>query len=398
MEKMRFRKKLVFSLSVLITVIAILEIFLRVTCLVFPKEIYHIFPNHPEHDRKGFRNEFVPVTADIVAFGDSQTYGTGAPRDKAWPRQLADMAKLQVYSIAQGGYGPVHSLLLFEEAKTFKPKLIIEAFYAGNDLYDSYSIVYYEGKCSELKSNDKQLFDSIQSLEKDEPLKNKINQLFSMEDNKGKGKINYITRFKLFLSKNSKLYIFLSFYKETIERFLSLNLYDWGNVKLDAMKHIKFTEIFESKNFRTVFTPAYRLSALNLGDSRISEGFSISLKALKMLANRSEEANIQFVVLLIPTKELVFSGSVVNLENFSQKYRNLIENEKKFWLKTKTFLKNQNIYFIDALPALRKCIQENNQPYKITTDGHPSEEGHRFIVKEILDYLNRIKLVNISGS
>src|SRR5262245_47441025 len=96
-------------------------------------------PNNPEHDAKGFRNPRVPARVPIVALGDSNTYGWGVKPDEAWPRRLQRLASQDVYSMAYGGFGPVHLLSLFDEALALKPRLIIVSFYSGNDLYDSYS-------------------------------------------------------------------------------------------------------------------------------------------------------------------------------------------------------------------------------------------------------------------
>src|SRR5881394_3687348 len=37
------------------------------------------------HDAWGFRNRSVPESADVVALGDSHTYGNCAKRSEAWP-------------------------------------------------------------------------------------------------------------------------------------------------------------------------------------------------------------------------------------------------------------------------------------------------------------------------
>ena len=41
------------------------------------------------HDNWGFRNAKVPETAEIVALGDSHTYGNTARMNEAWPKVLA---------------------------------------------------------------------------------------------------------------------------------------------------------------------------------------------------------------------------------------------------------------------------------------------------------------------
>ncbi len=210
-------------------------------------------------------------------------------------------------------------------------------------------------------------------------------------------KMNYLNRFKQFLSDKSKLYQCLSSLKNTAvahffkqDRKRSLNSYDWEEIKSDAIQKQKFAEIYESGNLKTVFTPAYRLSALNFEDARISEGFQMSLKALKILAENSEQADIQFVVLLIPTKELVFKG-VVDLTKMSENYKNQTAQEESLWLKTKSFLKDNQIDFVDALPVLRALVLEGRQPYPMTSSGHPNEIGHEMIAEEMVNYLNEIQ-------
>src|SRR5215831_8543819 len=121
-------------------------------------------PEFPGHDSKGFRNSKVPSRADIVVFGDSQTYGTTwLEPENTWPRQLESIIHSTVYSMAFPGDSPVDSLLLWDEALSLLPKTIIEAFYAGNDLFDAYVRVYKDGKFPELKSSDPIAQNSFQS-------------------------------------------------------------------------------------------------------------------------------------------------------------------------------------------------------------------------------------------
>ena len=135
-------------------------------------------PKYPEHDENGFRNEAVPQKVDIVAMGDSQTYGAGIKRP--WPQQAQDLAGagLTVYNMSFGGYGPVHSLVLLDEALELKPKVIIEAFYAGNDLFDSFNISYYFNDFDFLKTHDKQTIATIQEYENIKSLQQKIAEVY----------------------------------------------------------------------------------------------------------------------------------------------------------------------------------------------------------------------------
>ena len=55
--------------------------------------------NSGGHDAWGFRNKKVPETAEIVALGDSHTYGNCAKRNEAWPAVLQRLTGQQVYNL-----------------------------------------------------------------------------------------------------------------------------------------------------------------------------------------------------------------------------------------------------------------------------------------------------------
>lgn len=51
------------------------------------------------HDNWGFRNSDVPSKVDIVAIGDSQTYGASATAYNSWPSWLSPLSGKLVYNI-----------------------------------------------------------------------------------------------------------------------------------------------------------------------------------------------------------------------------------------------------------------------------------------------------------
>jgi len=73
-------------------------------------------PLDPDHDARGWRNSSALSRADIVVFGDSQTYGLYVPRDAAWPQRLGYFLHRDVYQMAFNGYGPAHYVPLLDEA------------------------------------------------------------------------------------------------------------------------------------------------------------------------------------------------------------------------------------------------------------------------------------------
>ncbi|MHC5056324.1 MAG: SGNH/GDSL hydrolase family protein [Planctomycetota bacterium] len=339
-------------------------------------------PAYPGHDSKGFRNSGSPTNVQIVALGDSQTYGVGVAAKDAWPRRLESMIGKKVYSMAYGGYGPTHSLILWDEAVALQPDVVIEAFYAGNDLFDSFDHVYNWRQLSELRSSDPTMQASIIEAEQSKPIRKRVINLFYMN----------ITRDGIsprrFLSQYSKIYGLLRRTKyellQLIKKFNKDTLETWEREKARAEARPAFLQIFDDGQFQTIFTSEYRLSALNLEDPRIAEGHKISLRAIKRMHQLAAESNIRFLVVLVPTKEMVFSEL---WQHPSLSYRSLIENEERLLRETKKFFTQNGIEYLDSLPVLRKQLALGIQPYPKSRDGHPNEHGHIAIANLLASHL-----------
>jgi len=340
---------------------------------------YRPNPEFPGHDKNGFRNESVAGKIEIVALGDSQTYGTGVASEATWPKQLEALIGEPVYNMAFPGYGPAHSLVLIDEAIELKPRVIIEAFYAGNDLYDSFNLVYNLNQLTELKSADTHTIEVVQDKESEEPIAELVGQMFRMDDESA------TTTFWHYLKRQNKIYGLL--------RRIKYQLRDknvaptWLDAKAFAERNSAFTEVFEEGKFRTIFTPEYRLTALNPSDPRIKEGQRISLEAIKLMGAEADANKMRFIALLVPTKEYVFSSLTTKPK---PSFEALIAAERRFWTTTKNFLSRHGIEYIEALPALQNQLDLGNQPYKMSQDGHPNELGHAAIAELVEGNLHSV--------
>lgn len=97
------------------------------------------------HDLLGFRNLSVPHVADVVVIGDSQTYGNNAMIEENWPSQMADALpglRRAIYAMATGGWGAVQYLDMAKYAATFRPRVMVVAYYTGNDSLEAFKIAY----------------------------------------------------------------------------------------------------------------------------------------------------------------------------------------------------------------------------------------------------------------
>src|SRR5690348_4737352 len=94
-------------------------------------------------DKWGFRNPKVPESADIIAVGDSHTYGNTARMVDSWPYVLGQLSGRQVYNMGLGGYGPNQYFYLSKtKALSLKPKMIIWGLYMGDDFENAFSLTY----------------------------------------------------------------------------------------------------------------------------------------------------------------------------------------------------------------------------------------------------------------
>ncbi len=118
------------------------------------KPLYPELPGVGPNDILGFRNRHVPNVADVVCIGDSQTYGNNAHLEENWPSQLrmavGNLAPV-VYNASVGGWGAVQYLDAFSNMTLLQPRVVVVAFYSGNDALDSFTVAYGVERWADLR-------------------------------------------------------------------------------------------------------------------------------------------------------------------------------------------------------------------------------------------------------
>ena len=99
------------------------------------------------HDLLGFRNFDIPRIADVVVIGDSQSYGNNAFLSESWPSVLQgllqeDNISARVYSLATGSWSALQYLSMIRKAAAFQPRVVVVAFYTGNDALEAFRTAY----------------------------------------------------------------------------------------------------------------------------------------------------------------------------------------------------------------------------------------------------------------
>ena len=105
------------------------------------KLAYRIAPSFPEIDANGFRNPQTQKQVDLVAIGDSHTYGNNVRTEDSWPYQLADLTGMTVYNFGIGGYGSLQYHHLMDEAIKLKPQVIVIGLYLANDIINPCKLI-----------------------------------------------------------------------------------------------------------------------------------------------------------------------------------------------------------------------------------------------------------------
>lgn len=333
-----------------------------------------VAPYSASHDAWGFRNHSVPDASEIVAIGDSQTYGINATADNSWPAILQQILNKSVYNMSIGGYGPPQYYhLLKTQALDLHPAVVIVGFYYGNDLMNSYDSVYNNDYFTRFRSPDLPL-----DLTTTEP-ETVFDQPIS------------IKHFRAWY-RSIPIHIWLKEHSIFYDRFRHLTRKTGAYFGLKTSLYQDSFFSTDKKHISTLFTPQRRLYALNYNTFEVKEGLRISLDMFSEMKTVCDQNDIHFLVVLIPTKESVYSCFIEGNPQITdgEIIDELIENERQINTIVKNYFRNHHIAYIDVLDSLQNEL-DIRQIYPIYTDGHPNKNGYEVISKEIQNwYMNQI--------
>lgn len=318
------------------------------------------------YDAWGFRNPRVPEQAELVAVGDSHTYGNTARMEDSWPIVLGHLSGRTVYNMGMGGYGP-NQYFYLSQTKAFKlkPRMIIWGLYMGDDFENAYQITYGLDYWSYLRKI---------------PGQKASYNIWEHQENPAWHK-----RMRVWLSRHCVIYQLL-FHSSILGR-----LQGEAQIKIDPKVDPAVTAlIIPEKNILEAFRPEGFLRALDQQDPNIREGMRITFKLLQDMKALCDQNQVQFLVVVIPTKEMVFSQYLeqrpqIPLSDVIQK---LIINEKEARESLFVFFKESNISYVDTLPDLQANAE--HQLYARTAqDTHPGRNGYRVIAEATAQALNQ---------
>jgi hypothetical protein len=150
------------------------------------------------------------------------------------------------------------------------------------------------------------------------------------------------------------------------------------------------TLVVPEKNIEEAFQPAGNLRRLDQGSEPVREGMRITFELLKEMNEICKKNHIQFMVLVIPTKEMVFSqylehNSKIPLNDVVDQ---LLVNERGALDQTYKALAAENIPYVDPLPAMQEKAGEKLFAAS-SGDMHPNKNGYRVMAQAVAEALKQ---------
>lgn len=341
--------------------------FLHATLVQDPILGKRIQPLTTGHDALGFRNRDVPSHAEVVAIGDSNTYGVGVPREGSWPHQLGMLLGDSVYNMGLGGFGPLQYLHLAQViAKPMKPRAWVVGFYFGNDLMDSYYLAHGIPHWKDWRLSASP--SGTTTTEFDEAGMAEPKKRFASLRN--------------WLSRHSLLYSVLR--ATVFQRMASL---EREQMLSQSKPDVQWAWSDPAKaNVRTVFTPQVRLAAVDIENAPVREGLQISKRAMAAIQTEADQKGVKLIVVLIPTKERAYCAQLkVSAARLPLSHARLCDAETKTKAEFMQTLDKHGIYTIDTTAALEAKIAQHVQLYSVDSDSHLQTAGYGVVAQLVAD-------------
>jgi len=342
-------------------------------------------------DANGFRNKETTQQADIVAIGDSQTEGANAETySESWPGFLEKIYGKSTYQLAVGGYGPAeYSYLLHTQGLPLSPKLVIVGLYIGNDAPNAYNSVYGNIYWQDLRlSNIREYIPKLSDPNEELILQHGVDPTSS--------KFKLLQR-RRWLSAHSRVYKLLGHVTWPLRVKLGLASSHEEKKKMveDILSRQNEVAILYKNDFiGTILRPKYRFDAVDVQDARVKEGLRLTEKILGRDAAQMKEAGIQYMIAIIPTKELVYEEYFKKInQSVDPELADFASKELRFKQDIILFCLHNHIVCLDLQPALTKALESNRTIYPRDHDSHPVSEGYKVMAEAIHSFIMNNKIL-----
>jgi hypothetical protein len=127
----------------------------------------------------------------------------------------------------------------------------------------------------------------------------------------------------------------------------------------------------------------YSLVALDLQDPRIAEGWRLTAELLGQLPARVESTGADLLLLLIPTKESVFSDASRSQATLTAAHGRLALSEEACRMALLRSAEQAAVQVVDLFGPLKAAVAQGRQVYPTNIESHPNPEGYDLIARTI---------------
>lgn len=302
------------------------------------------FSFHIETDEQGFRNRHSRGPVDIVAIGDSFTFGYGVDDDKAWPSLLERETGMLVANLGQTGYGPQAELQVLEQVGLpLQPKLVIWQFFA-NDFHDAAKFQEWQ------RAGKPNLFQW--GAERSASMQAERDSRSALAGVRG------------FLHNNVVSY-------ELVKYVLGLGAYGERRTQQMAAQvgpSLLYLNRAQLDDWSNPNWPA------------VAEGAALTKTTLLRAAQEVEATGASFVILMIPSKEEMFAPWL-GPEALHDPWTRPRNSQDML-----AFCEQNGLTCLDMFDTVREAVEHGAIPY-FQHDGHMDETGNALIANYLSDLL-----------
>ncbi len=355
---------------------------------------YRFSPHSGRFDAWGYRNPQVPAQCDVLALGDSMTFGHDVASAESWPRVLAARGALCAYNAGVGGYGPLEYRRVLDDTLKLAPRIVVVGLFLGNDLHDAFRAAYLRDGLpfARWRHPDPAVVAQMLALEAKESLRVRSLHLVGMTDaptpaRDPGGKRRWI-------ADHTAVGSLLREAGRSVDELRA----NWGSGQPVPVgeRNLEPFEVSAAKphrygwdhdpHDRTVFVePDAVALSIDLDDPRIREGARITRAALTEIRDEAARHGARLFVVLIPTKESVYAPFVdPDRDHLPASSARLVAMESRVRGELSGFTRDAGIPTLDALPPLRQSLAAGEAPYHPSDDGHPSATGQAAIARALL--------------
>jgi lysophospholipase L1-like esterase len=340
---------------------------------------YRNSPFFPGHDRLGYRNDDARDRYDVLAIGDSMTYGFGVAPEDSWPRQLRTLTGQNVYNAGVGGYGPCEYQRVAAEQASLQPKLVVVALNVANDIADAYRSVVLHARCPELKTNDPAVLQAMKQAD----ARGSLRDLTAPFQTKAVPPPQpHWKRLALYgLARSLAIQV----------RRADVNPFREADLTFESAAGQPNRVPFDGPApFKTVFIePRLDEFAIDPADPRIAEGLRITFAALDAIRAEYRHRGVPVAVAVLHNKPIVLSGLIASHRpDLLPRFERLSALEQQMTELVVRWLSQENIPFVDTADRLSQEIAAGRMPFPESDDHHPNAAGYGAIAAAIAERLS----------